>query len=122
MLTLEGDASAGFRLQLSPPAVNSNSPRRQRLGDWATPTSYRRRLLFAGVCPAERGLMVSKGREKPLSLEQKQQVFAALVAARDNNMTPAQSRVTAAERFRLTEQQVWLIEQEGLEGGWSALG
>jgi hypothetical protein len=66
--------------------------------------------------------MVSKGREKPLSLEQKQQVFAALVAARDNNMTPAQSRVTAAERFRLTEQQVWLIEQEGLEGGWSALG
>jgi hypothetical protein len=65
--------------------------------------------------------MVSQGREKPLLLEQKKQVFAALVAAQDSDLTPAQSRVATAERYRLTVEQVWLIEQEGLEGEWPPL-
>jgi hypothetical protein len=56
-----------------------------------------------------------------LSIEQRMQVFFALVEAQDNNMSVPASRKATAERFGLTEQQVRKIEQEGLDGEWPPL-
>jgi len=57
-----------------------------------------------------------------LSVEQKMEVFLALVRAQDDRMTVPQSRKATAERFSLSEQQVRRIEQEGLDGEWPPLG
>jgi hypothetical protein len=59
---------------------------------------------------------------KSLSLEQRKEVFLALVEAQDNKMTVPQSLKATAERFLLSEQQVRQIEQEGLTGEWPPLG
>jgi DNA-directed RNA polymerase sigma subunit (sigma70/sigma32) len=59
---------------------------------------------------------------KALSLEQRKQVFLALVEAQDSRMTVPESRKAVAERFGLTDKQVRQIEQEGLDGEWPPLG
>jgi hypothetical protein len=59
--------------------------------------------------------------KKALSLEQRREVFLALVEAQDGHMTVPQSRKATAERFCLSEQQVRRIEQEGLDGEWPPL-
>jgi hypothetical protein len=59
--------------------------------------------------------------KKALSLEQRREVFLALVEAQDSRMTVPQSRTATAERFSLSEQQVRRIEQEGLDGEWPPL-
>ena len=59
--------------------------------------------------------------KKPLSQEQRREVFRALVEAQDRAMTVPQSRKAVAERFGVTEQQVRRIEQEGLHGSWPPL-
>jgi hypothetical protein len=59
---------------------------------------------------------------KSLSLEQRKQVFLALVEAQDSRMTVPESRKVVAERFELTDEQVRKIEQEGLDGEWPPLG
>jgi hypothetical protein len=56
-----------------------------------------------------------------LSLEQRMEVFLALVQAQDGRMSVPQSRKATAERFNLSEQQVRRIEQEGLDGEWPPL-
>jgi hypothetical protein len=66
--------------------------------------------------------MVGQGGDKPLSLEQRMEVFAALVEAQDSGMTVPQSRKATAERFSVSEQQVCQIEREGLAGQWPPLG
>ncbi len=58
---------------------------------------------------------------KALSLEERMQVFLALVEAQDGEMTVAQSRQAVAERFGVTEQQVRQVEREGLDGNWPPL-
>jgi hypothetical protein len=60
--------------------------------------------------------------EKTLSLAERMKVFQALVDAQDRGMAVAQSRSTIAEPFRIGEEQVRRIEQEGLEGNWPPLG
>jgi hypothetical protein len=60
--------------------------------------------------------------DKSLSLEQRMEVFLALVEAQDGNMSVRQSRTATAERFGLSEQQVRRVEQEGLDGEWPPLG
>jgi hypothetical protein len=60
--------------------------------------------------------------DKSLSLEQRMEVFLALVQAQDGNMSVRQSRTATAERFGLSEQQVRKVEQEGLDGEWPPLG
>jgi len=66
--------------------------------------------------------MPEREADKPLSLEQRMEVFLALVEAQDSQMAVPQSRKATAERFGLSEQQVRQIEREGLDGGWPPLG
>ncbi len=58
---------------------------------------------------------------KPLSEEQRREVFRALVEAQDRRMTVPQSRKAVAAQFGVSEQQVRRIEQEGLNGSWPPL-
>ena len=60
--------------------------------------------------------------EKSLSLEQRKEVFLALVRAQDESMSVPQSRKAVAERHGLSEHQVRQIEREGLDGQWPPLG
>jgi hypothetical protein len=66
--------------------------------------------------------MPSQDTNEPLSLEERMEVFQALVEAQDENMSVAASRVATAVRFGLSEQQVRNIEREGLDGEWPPLG
>jgi hypothetical protein len=60
--------------------------------------------------------------EKPLSLEQRKEVFLTLVEAQDSQMSVPQSRKAVAERYGLSVHQVRRIEREGLDGEWPPLG
>jgi hypothetical protein len=60
--------------------------------------------------------------EKTLAVEERMQLFLALVEAQDGHMTVAQSRKAVAGRFGVTEEQVRCIEREGLDGNWPPLG
>jgi hypothetical protein len=66
--------------------------------------------------------MSSQNANDSLSIEQRMQVFAALVEAQDAQLSVPSSRKVTAERFGLTEQQVRSIEREGLDGKWPPLG
>ena len=59
--------------------------------------------------------------DKMLSLERRQDVFAALVNAEDNGVPVRQSRKLISERFGICEGQVRLIEREGLDNNWPPL-
>jgi hypothetical protein len=59
---------------------------------------------------------------KTLTVEERMQLFLALVEAQDREMTVAQSRKAVAERFGVTEEQVRQVEREGLDGNWPPLG
>jgi hypothetical protein len=69
--------------------------------------------------PEER--VMSNEADKPLSLEQRGEIFLALVEAQDGQMTVSQSRKAMAERFGLREEQIRRIEREGLDGNWPPL-
>jgi len=58
---------------------------------------------------------------KSLSVEERMQVFRALVEAQDGGMAVAKSKTAVAEQFSLSEQQVRRIEQEGLDSQWAPL-
>jgi hypothetical protein len=60
--------------------------------------------------------------EKTLAVEERMQLFLALVEAQDTRMTVAQSRKAVAERFGVSEEQVRQVEREGLDGNWPPLG
>ena len=59
--------------------------------------------------------------DKILSLERRQEVFAALVDAQDNGLPVPQSRKLISERFGISEGEVRLIEREGLDNNWPPL-
>jgi hypothetical protein len=59
--------------------------------------------------------------DKPLSEDQRKEVFLALVDAQDHDMSVQHSRQHVAARFGLSEQQVRHIEREGLDNGWPPL-
>jgi hypothetical protein len=48
-------------------------------------------------------------------------IFCVLVTAQDYEMSVAESRQMVCDRFGLTESQVLLIEQEGLDLDWPPL-
>ena len=56
--------------------------------------------------------------DRPLSEDQRKEVFLALVDAQDHDMGVIQSRQHVAARFGVSEQQVRHIEREGLNNGW----
>jgi hypothetical protein len=66
--------------------------------------------------------MAQHADDRPLSQDDKRNVFLALVEAQDSGMTVLQSREVVAKRFGLTERQVRHIEREGLDGQWPPLG
>jgi hypothetical protein len=59
--------------------------------------------------------------DKMLSLERRQDVFAALVNAQHNGLPVRQSRKLTSERFGIREGEVRLIEREGLDNNWPPL-
>jgi DNA-directed RNA polymerase sigma subunit (sigma70/sigma32) len=65
---------------------------------------------------------MAHSEEKAPSLEERMEMFLALVEAQDRSMTVAQSRKAIAERFGVSEQRVRQIEREGLDGDWPPLG
>jgi hypothetical protein len=59
--------------------------------------------------------------DKPLSEEERKEVFFALVHAQDHEMEVAQSRLHVTARYGLIEGQVRQIEREGLDNRWPPL-
>ena len=59
--------------------------------------------------------------ENTLPEEARREVFAALVEAQDLGDSVQESRATVAHRFNLTEQDVRMIEREGLDALWAPL-
>ena len=59
--------------------------------------------------------------DKPLSEEQRKELFLALVDAQDHDMGVLQSRQHVATRYGVSLEQVRHIEREGLDNGWPPL-
>jgi hypothetical protein len=59
--------------------------------------------------------------DKPLSQEQRLEVFRALVEAQDAGMPVTESRKAVAQRFGISEHQVRHIEREGFDWLWPPL-
>jgi hypothetical protein len=61
-------------------------------------------------------------RAKRLTLQQKKEIFHALVATQDTGlMTVAQSREKVTREFDITDAQLRQIEEEGLDKEWPPL-
>ena len=61
-------------------------------------------------------------RSKRLTVQQKKEIFLALVAAQDTGlMTVAQSHEQVAQEFDITDAQLRQIIEEGLEKEWPPL-
>jgi DNA-directed RNA polymerase sigma subunit (sigma70/sigma32) len=61
-------------------------------------------------------------RAKRLTLQQKKEIFHALVAAQDTGlMTVSQSRERVSQEFDISDAQLRQIEEEGLEKEWPPL-
>lgn len=61
-------------------------------------------------------------RAKRLTLQQKKEIFLALVAAQDTGlMSVAQSREKISKDFDITDAQLRQIEEEGLDKEWPPL-
>ena len=56
-----------------------------------------------------------------LSEPHRKEIFLALVEAQDQEMPVAESRKVIAERFGITQEQVVLIERQGLDNEWPPL-
>jgi hypothetical protein len=60
-------------------------------------------------------------RTKRLTLQQRREIFHALVTTQDVVMNVPRSRQIVTERFDITEPQLRQIEEEGLEKEWPPL-
>ena len=58
---------------------------------------------------------------KKLSIEERREIFQALVTAQDGKMSVVQSRKEIAGQFGISDRQLRRIEQEGVEGDWPPL-
>ena len=58
---------------------------------------------------------------KQLSLDQRMELFKALVEAQDQELGTARSRQLIATRFGVEESEVRRIEEEGLQEEWPPL-
>ena len=64
---------------------------------------------------------MSQSESEQDSESRRKEVFLALVAAQDAEMSVAQSRKEIAQRFGITEAEVVRIEREGLDNNWPPL-
>jgi len=60
-------------------------------------------------------------RTKRLTLQQRQEIFHALVLTQDEEPNVARSRQITCEKFDISEQQLRAIEDEGLDKEWPPL-
>ena len=61
-------------------------------------------------------------RAKRLTLQQRREIFSALVAAQDQGtMSVAESRKQMMDQFEITDSQLRQIEEEGLDKEWPPL-
>jgi hypothetical protein len=61
-------------------------------------------------------------RTKRLTLQQRREIFATLVAAQDQGtMTVSASRKQIMDQFEITDAQLRQIEEEGLDKEWPPL-
>ncbi len=61
-------------------------------------------------------------RAKRLTIQQRREIFHALVAIQDSGIMPVtESRLHVGKQFEITETQVRQIEEEGLEKEWPPL-
>jgi hypothetical protein len=60
-------------------------------------------------------------RAKRLTLQQRRDIFHALVTTQDVVLNVPRSRQIVTERFEITEAQLRQIEDEGLEKEWPPL-
>ncbi len=59
---------------------------------------------------------------KTLTVQQRKSIFSALVEVQDTNtVTIIDSKKEIASRYRITKEQVDLIEREGLAKDWPPL-
>jgi hypothetical protein len=65
--------------------------------------------------------MANSGGDGGLTEARRKEIFLALVEAQDRDMGPAQSRKHVSDSFGVTENQVRLIEKEGLDKEWPPL-
>jgi DNA-directed RNA polymerase sigma subunit (sigma70/sigma32) len=65
--------------------------------------------------------MAQQQTSSTLSLEDRKQLFLALVDAQDGGMTVSQSRKAVAAEFGVSEQTVRQIEEEGIDAEWPPL-
>lgn len=66
--------------------------------------------------------MTLQKTDEQLTEDLRQAIFLALVDAQDHEMSVAESRNLMAQRFGVNENQVRLIEREGMELNWPPLG
>jgi hypothetical protein len=64
---------------------------------------------------------VSTAPEQLLPEPLRRQIFAVLVEVQDQGVNVMASRRIVAAQFRVTEHQVWRIEQEGSDKDWPPL-
>ena len=58
---------------------------------------------------------------KTLTVKQRKSIFHALVETQDQGVTVAESKKKVAAKYRLSREQLELIEKEGLEKDWPPL-
>ena len=59
---------------------------------------------------------------KALTVQQRKSIFHALVATQDSGtLTVPESKKQVADQFRITKEQLDLIEKEGVEKDWPPL-
>jgi DNA invertase Pin-like site-specific DNA recombinase len=64
---------------------------------------------------------VQKEADRPLSEEERKQIFLTLVQAQDQAGV-VQSRKEIVKQFGISDRQVRKIEQEGIDKDWPPLG
>ena len=65
--------------------------------------------------------MTEPETDRSLAEEQRKAIFLALVEAQDRGANVPDSRREVASQFGITEQQVQVIEREGLAQNWPPL-
>jgi hypothetical protein len=60
-------------------------------------------------------------RPKRLTLQQRQELFHALVKNQDMGMSVAESRQQVSQQFEVAEEDIRKIEDEGIEKEWPPL-
>jgi hypothetical protein len=80
---------------------------------------FGRRPRSKGICANETKEL--RMRTKRLTLQQRRDIFHALVTTQDVVMNVPRSRQIVTERFDITEAQLRQIEEEGLEKEWPPL-